>query len=94
MKTAKITQSNGFCRVQATVGVTGIRPAKVGALEKYCIVTVEASDGTETQVLLDRRLDWELIFLVYTGMAEENRYISAGLCHQSFTLKMLENALF
>ena len=45
MKTAKITQSNGFGRVQATVGVTGIRPAKVGALEKYCIVTVEACDG-------------------------------------------------
>ena len=43
MKT-ETTQSNGLGRVQATVGVTGIRTAKVGALENYCIVKVYAGD--------------------------------------------------
>ena len=40
------SQSHGFCRVQATVGVTGIRLALVGALEKHSdIVTVDDDDG-------------------------------------------------
>ena len=42
----RLSQSHGFGRVQDTVGVTGIRLALVGALEKYSdIVTVDADDG-------------------------------------------------
>ena len=41
-------QSHGFRRVQARVGVTGIRPALIGALDKYSdIVTVDAGDGKQ-----------------------------------------------
>ena len=49
-------------QVQAIVGVTGIRPAFVGALEKYSdIVTVDADDGKHKYCW---RLGWELAFAV------------------------------
>ena len=85
-----ISLSHGFGRVQAAVGVTGIRPALVGALEKYSdIVTVDADDGKHKYCW---RLGWELTFPV-TGRGVQI-YVSAGLCWQSFRLKMLQNALF
>ena len=76
--------------IAVTVGVTGIRKALVGALEKDSdIVTVDADDGKHKYCW---RLGWELTFPV-TGRGVQI-YVSAGLCRQSFRLKMLQKALF